>query len=91
LIIEALSETEQNGIFVDREKFIKHFEASPDKDDFVYSQYNIYTSTGRPSNRFGGINYSALNKEDGSRECFVSRFGTEGTMVLIDYTLFDSD
>jgi hypothetical protein len=88
LIIEALSETEQHGIFVDREKFIKHFEVSPDKDNFVYSQYNIYTSTGRPSNRFGGVNYSALNKEDGSRECFVSRFGTEGTIVLIDYSAF---
>jgi len=87
-IIEALSETEQNGIFVDREKFIKHFEVSPDKDGFVYSQYNIYTSTGRPSNRFGGVNYAALKKEDGSRECFVSRFGTEGTMVLIDYSAF---
>ena len=39
-----------------------------------YTQYNPYTSTGRPSNRYNGINYAALNKEDGTRDRFVSRF-----------------
>ena len=32
-------------------------------DEMVYSEYNLYTSTGRPSNRFGGINFAALNKK----------------------------
>ena len=27
-------------------------------EKFVYSEYNPYTSTGRPSNRFGGMNFS---------------------------------
>jgi hypothetical protein len=54
----------------------------------VYSQYNIYTSTGRPSNHFGGINYAALNKENGVRSCFTSRYGDAGRMVLIDYSAF---
>ena len=31
-----------------------------------------FTSTGRPSNRFGGINFFALNKKDGSREKSLS-------------------
>ena len=50
----------------------------------VYSQYNIYTSTGRPSNRFGGINFAALNKKDGSREQFISRY-KNGVLVEMDY------
>jgi DNA polymerase I-like protein with 3'-5' exonuclease and polymerase domains len=54
----------------------------------VYSDYNIYTSTGRPSNAFGGINFAALNKNDGTREKFVSRFGEGGTLVQFDYEGF---
>ncbi len=57
-------------------------------DGLVYSDYNIYTSTGRPSNAFGGINFAALNKNDGSREKFVSRFGENGTLVQFDYEAF---
>ena len=53
-------------------------------DKILYSQYNIYTSTGRPSNRFGGINFAALNKTDGSRRQFVSRF-ENGMLVEMDY------
>ena len=29
----------------------------------VYSFYNLYTLTGRPSNRFGGINFAAIPKD----------------------------
>ena len=36
--------------------------------ELVYSEYNVFTSTGRPSNRFGGTNFAALNKKDGSRK-----------------------
>src|SRR3972149_1850904 len=54
----------------------------------VYSQYNFYTSTGRPSNHFDNVNYAALNKENGVRKCFVSRHGKDGTMILIDYSAF---
>ena len=87
LIVESLSEIESNGIFVDVAKFNKYF-ASNIHNNLVYSQYNLYTSTLRPSNRFGGINYAALNKDDGCKECFVSRFGENGKMVLIDYSAF---
>jgi DNA polymerase I-like protein with 3'-5' exonuclease and polymerase domains len=57
-------------------------------DGMVYSDYNIYTSTGRPSNAFGGINFAALNKNDGTREKFISRFGENGTLVQFDYEAF---
>ena len=52
--------------------------------DLVYSEYNVFTSTGRPSNRFGGINFAALNKTDGSRKPFISRF-RNGVLVEMDF------
>ena len=57
-------------------------------DGMVYSEYNIFTSTGRPSNRFGGINFAALNKKDGSREKFISRFGRDGVLVEMDFDAY---
>ena len=50
----------------------------------VYSEYNVFTSTGRPSNRFDGINFAALNKTDGSRKPFISRF-RNGVLVEMDF------
>jgi hypothetical protein len=88
VIMDTLSDVESNGIFVDGDEFSKHFDVVPDCLSRVYSQYNVYTSTGRPSNRFGGINYAALNHENGCRRSFVSRFGDLGRMVVIDYSAF---
>ena len=75
--IPLLSEIERFGIRVDREKFLdrwpnskKHIHETP-QGPVVYTEYNPFTITGRPSNRFGGVNFSALNKKDGSRECFI--------------------
>ena len=56
--------------------------------DLVYTQYNPFTATGRPSNRFGGVNYAALNKEDETRKSYTSRFGTEGKLVEFDYDAY---
>ena len=58
------------------------------KNNLVYTQYNLLTSTGRPSNRFAGVNYAALNKNDDSRSCFVSRYGNDGMLVMMDYNAF---
>ena len=57
------------------------------KESIVFSEYNPYTSTGRPSNRFGGINFAALNKTDGSRKPFRSRFDS-GLLVEFDYDAY---
>ena len=56
-------------------------------DDIVYSEYNLYTSTGRPSNRFGGINFAALNKKDESRKPYKSRF-EDGILIEFDYDAY---
>ena len=62
---------ERSGIRINREKFQSHFH---DVDgEFIYTQYNFKTLTGRPSNKFKGVNYAALNKENSSRESFIPR------------------
>ena len=62
---------ERNGIQVDRELFKEHF--NQDWGDKVYTQYNYRTTTTRPSNRFGGVNFAALNKENGCRKSFIPK------------------
>ena len=87
-MIPILSEIERFGLHVDREKFIDRWPQSPKhlKGDVVWTEYNPYTITSRPSNRHGGINFSALNKKDGSREVFVPK---EGNIFLqMDYDAY---
>ena len=72
-ILSNLSHMESNGIQT--------------TDGMVYSEYNIFTSTGRPSNRFGGTNFAALNKKDGSRKPYISRFKS-GVLVEMDYDAY---
>ena len=62
---------ERSGIRVNREKFESYFH--PIDGDYVYTQFNFKTLTGRPSNKFKGVNYAALNKENNSRESFIPR------------------
>lgn len=49
-----------------------------------YTQYNPLTTTSRPSNTFGGINYAALKKEGGVRDRFVSRLDG-GKLYQLDF------
>ena len=72
-VLDNLSYMEKNGLHT--------------TEGLVYSEYNIYTSTGRPSNRFGGVNFAALNKKDGSRKSYVSRF-KNGVLVEMDYDAY---
>lgn len=52
------------------------------------SEYNPFTHTGRPSNHFNNVNYAALNKADGNRKRFVSRFREKGILMEIDLSGF---
>jgi hypothetical protein len=74
-MIPLLSDIERLGIEVDREKFLDRFPHSNKhlKGNRIYTEYNPYTITSRPSNRHGGINFGALNKKDGTREVFVPK------------------
>jgi hypothetical protein len=84
--ISLLGRLEGAGVKVVEEKFIDSFAFNPKylRNGFVFTQYNPYTTTGRPSNRHLNVNYSALNKSDGSRSNFISRFD-KGTLIGFDY------
>ena len=59
---------ESNGLRVDPKLFEEYFGV---ERDWTYSQFNLKTTTTRPSNSFGGINYAALDKKSGCREAFI--------------------
>lgn len=85
-VINTFAHIEQNGLKVNPELFIGNRQ-DIDANGLVYTQYNPYTSTGRPSNRFGGVNFAALPKDNGSRDAFISRFDN-GRMVMFDYASY---
>ena len=83
------SNIEAEGININNDRFISHYTPKNPlmsiKSDKIYTQYNLFTSTGRPSNAFNGINFSAMNKEDGSRSSFVP---SKDVLVEFDYSSY---
>lgn len=65
---------EKEGIRVDVHEFIERFK--PTNPDFsisgetVYTKYNLYNTTGRPTNSFNGVNFLAIPKGIEFRRCF---------------------
>jgi len=82
----VLATVESNGLHVNMDKFVGK-RKNVTKESLVHTHYNIYTATGRPSNAFGGVNYAALGKHDGSRVGFDSRF-SGGKLYQYDYDAF---
>jgi len=62
---------ERSGIQIHNKTFEKYFYPVDNKS--VYTQYNLKTTTTRPSNKFKNVNYAALNKENGCRKSFIPR------------------
>jgi hypothetical protein len=86
-VIPILQKVETAGILVDIPKYKNRYSPKQLKHlngDTLYTEYNPYHLTGRPSNRYGGINFSALNKEDGTREVFISK----GAFLNVDYDAY---
>mgnify|MGYP006423625447 CR=1 FL=1 len=84
---------ERVGIHVDKKTFVQHYGKSKthliDDDSLVYPMYDLYnTSTGRPSNAFGGVNYAAVNKSDGTRKSYTPRSKKNGRLLMFDYDAF---
>ena len=65
----VFNQLERAGIKVDPQLFEQYFDQQV--DEFIYTQYNLNTLTTRPSNAFNNINFSALNKDNNERECFI--------------------
>lgn len=74
-LINVFFAIERNGIKLNEKIFNKYYELPNDKfsiqDGTIHTQYNLYTTTGRPSNSFNGINFAALAKDNGCRASFV--------------------
>jgi hypothetical protein len=87
MITDNLYAIENSGLQVDYTKFLEKFKSNGIHNHKAYSEYNMYTTTGRPSNKFGGVNYAALNKEDGCRESFVSRW-EKGMLLEMDFDAY---
>ena len=78
-VVLAFFGIEKNGIKIDKYEFDKHYEPNHEfysiQGDRIYTCYNLATTTRRPSNSFNGINFAALNKDNGARRSFRSSHG----------------
>jgi len=78
-VVLAFFGIEKNGLKINKDEFDKHYELNHEnysiQGDRIYTCYNLATTTRRPSNSFNGINFAALNKENGSRRSYISSHG----------------
>jgi hypothetical protein len=84
---EALNYIEHSGLKVDEEYRLTFNPVHITNDNMVYTEYNLMTSTLRPSNRHGGVNYAALKKDTGVRKAFISRF-EDGELISCDFEAY---
>mgnify|MGYP003653664010 CR=1 FL=1 len=74
-LVTAYKKVEETGIKVDLSCFNKKFEFNHKeyslKGNTVYSYYNLYNLTARPTNSFNSINFLAIPKDAEFRKCFV--------------------
>jgi hypothetical protein len=81
---------EKQGIKLSKEPFIEYFKTLPNpkfsvSKGKIYTQYNLNTLTGRPSNAFNGVNFAALNKTNGERAAFIPE---NDILVEIDFKAY---
>jgi hypothetical protein len=96
IILKNMFIIESNGICIDKNEFSKHFKDKEyihlPKDnslnDYVYTRYNLFTKTNRPTNNFGNINFNGLNKKTGEDKFIKSRYGDKGCIVEIDFNAY---
>jgi hypothetical protein len=73
--VRVFHDIEKQGIALNMPVFSENFKPKNAKfnikDDKIYTQYNLYNFTSRPSNSFNGINFAALNKHNGQRASFI--------------------
>jgi hypothetical protein len=73
--IKAIYSIEKQGIGLNidifNENFIILYPKFNIKNDKIWTNYNLYNFTGRPTNSFNGVNFAALKKTDNTRESFI--------------------
>ena len=76
-LVEAYKTVEQAGIKVDLSCLHKKYQFQHQEysllGDTIYSYYNLYNLTGRPTNSFNSVNFLAIPKDKDFRECFVPK------------------
>ena len=96
---------EKNGIKINKPILDKYYETDNDyysiKDNRIFTQYNLYTTTRRPANSYNNINFAALKKETRSSfiptgkntfvEIDISAYHPTLAAQLIDYDFGDKD
>ena len=74
---------ERSGIRIHNDTFSEYFH--PINGEYAHTQFNLKTTTTRPSNKFKNVNYAALNKENGCRKSFIPR---NSKLVEIDISAY---
>lgn len=73
--VEAYKWVEEQGLLTDERVFNKFFEpvwkGRSMRENRIYTSYNLYNITSRPTNAFNSINFLAFNKENHSRAAFI--------------------
>jgi uncharacterized pyridoxamine 5'-phosphate oxidase family protein len=76
-LVEAYKKVEEAGIKIDLkcfgDKFQFHNKEYSLLGDTIYSYYNLYNLTGRPTNSFNGVNFLAIPKDQDFRKCFIPK------------------
>jgi len=76
-LVEAYKKVEESGIKVDLSCLDKKYQFQHKEysllGDTIYSYYNLYNLTARPTNSFNGVNFLAIPKDKDFRECFVPK------------------
>jgi hypothetical protein len=71
---EVYKWVEEQGLSINEKLFDKHYEptwkANSVRNGKIYTSYNLYNITSRPTNAYNGLNFLALPK-DKSRQAFV--------------------
>ena len=73
--VRVFHDIEKQGITLDMPVFAMNFKPKNAKfnikDDKIYTQYNLYNFTSRPTNSFNSINFAALPKHGEARSSIV--------------------
>lgn len=68
---------EQSGLRVTQKEFVEVFKPKNTrfniKDNLVYTYYNMYNNTSRPTNAFNSVNFAAIPKTPQHRECIIPK------------------
>lgn len=87
---KAFFSIESNGVKIDKEKYLEYYKdvSFPEFNickGRIFGRYNLYTTTGRPSNAFNNINFAALNKTNGIRSTFIH---SNDILVEFDFSAY---